>query len=90
MRIDKFLKLARIIKRRTLAQEMIEIGAVRVNGRVVKPSKEIKEQDVIEVAFPTRVLKLKVTPFEEKDLKRGARPFEILEEQKVSPDEKPW
>ncbi|AER66343.1 RNA-binding S4 domain protein [Thermovirga lienii DSM 17291] len=90
MRIDKFLKLARVIKRRTLAQEMIEIGAVRVNGKVVKASKEIQPGDVVEVAFPSRVVSFKVLPFEEKELKRGARPFDVLEERKVNPDEKPW
>ena len=47
MRLDKFLKLARLVKRRTVAQEMIELGAVRLEGRECKPSSEVREGNVI-------------------------------------------
>ena len=51
MRIDKFLKISRILKRRTLAQEACDGGRVKVNGRAVKPSHEIKVGDVVDVGF---------------------------------------
>lgn len=90
MRLDRFLKLARIVKRRTLAQEMIDVGAVRVNAAAAKTSREVREGDVIDVAFPRKVLTVRILSYTEKDLKRGARAYEILEERQVSGDEKPW
>ena len=54
IRLDKFLKLSQLVKRRTAAQEMIGVGAVRVNGRKVKPVSDVKAGDLIEVAFPRR------------------------------------
>ena len=60
MRIDKYLKLSRLIKRRTLAQEMVEIGAVRINGRTCKPAAEVRSDDIIEIAYPGRIMKVKV------------------------------
>ena len=58
MRLDKFLKLARLVKRRTVAQEMIELGAVRLEGRECKPSSEVREGNVIEIAYINRVMYL--------------------------------
>ena len=52
MRIDKFLKVSRIIKRRTVAQEACDKGRIDINGRAVKPSKEIKEGDVVTFVAP--------------------------------------
>lgn len=60
MRIDQFLKLARVVKRRSVAKELCDSGAVKVNGQSVKPSREVKEGDVIEVDTLTRFLKVKV------------------------------
>ena len=60
MRIDKFLKVSRILKRRTLAQEAADSGRISVNGRVVKPSYQIKVGDVIEVAFNSGAVKFRV------------------------------
>lgn len=51
MRIDKFLKVSRLIKRRTVAQDACDGGRVSVNGRVAKPSCDVKEGDVIEISF---------------------------------------
>ncbi|MFP4481541.1 MAG: S4 domain-containing protein [Thermovirgaceae bacterium] len=90
MRLDRFLKLARIIKRRSLAQEMIDIGAVRVNASVAKASREVREGDVIEVAFPRKVLTVKTLYYTEKDLKRGSKAYEIIEERTVSGEDRPW
>ena len=51
MRIDKFLKLSRVIKRRTIANEAADNGRISVNGKVVKASYEVKVGDVIEIKF---------------------------------------
>jgi len=61
MRLDKFLKLSRIIKRRTLANEACAGGRVRVNGRVAKPSAKVKAGDVVELSLGQRTLRVKVT-----------------------------
>ncbi|EFQ24115.1 RNA-binding S4 domain protein [Aminomonas paucivorans DSM 12260] len=90
MRLDRFLKLARIVKRRTVAQEMVDIGAVRVNGRGAKPSAAVKAGDLLEVAFPNRVLALRVLTEDEGSLKRGQPCFEVVEERRVDREEKPW
>ena len=51
MRLDKYLKVSRIIKRRTVASEACEQGKVSVNGKIAKPSTAVKEGDIIEVSF---------------------------------------
>ena len=60
MRIDKFLKTSRLIKRRTVANEACDGGRVSVNGRVVKASYEVKENDIIEITLGNRTIKVKV------------------------------
>ncbi len=61
MRIDKYLKLSRIIKRRTIANEACDAGRVKVGGRAVKASYDVKIGDIIEISFGNRVVKLEVT-----------------------------
>lgn len=91
MRLDKFLKLARLVKRRTVAQEMIELGAVRLNGRECKPSSEVRDENVIEIAYMNRVLKVKVLCSDEAMLRRPKTiSWEQLEERPLKPDEKPF
>lgn len=91
IRIDKYLKLSRLVKRRAQAQEMISIGAVRLNGREVKPSTLVHEQDNIEIAYTARVLSLRVTEDDEKNLRRGIEnAYILLEEKRVDPERKPW
>ena len=60
MRIDKYLKVSRLIKRRTVAQEACDGGRVSVNGKVVKPAYDVKENDVIELSFGIRKTKVQV------------------------------
>lgn len=60
MRLDKFLKTARIIKRRTVANDACDFGKVLVNGVVKKASYDVKEGDVIEITLGTRTIKIKV------------------------------
>lgn len=60
MRLDKFLKVSRIIKRRTIANEAADGGRIMVNGKVVKPSYEVKVNDIIEIKFGDKVSKFKI------------------------------
>ena len=60
MRLDKYLKNSRIIKRRTVAKEACEQGRVEENGKVAKPGLELKTGDVIQVTFGSNVLKVRV------------------------------
>ncbi len=65
MRIDKYLKLTRIIKRRTVANEACDAGRVQVNGKVVKASYEVKPDDIIEIGFGNSAVKVKVLAVKE-------------------------
>jgi len=65
MRLDKWLKVSRLIKRRTVAQEACDAGRVSVNGRVAKPSAEVKPGDVLEIAFGTKTLRAEVLSIQE-------------------------
>ena len=60
MRLDKFLKVSRLIKRRTVANEACDAGRVLVNGKPAKASCNVKIGDVIEVGFGTKTVKVKV------------------------------
>lgn len=60
MRLDKFLKVSRIIKRRTVANEACDAGRVTVNGKVARASYDVKISDVIEIAFGSRNVKIEV------------------------------
>ena len=59
-RLDKYLKVSRIIKRRTVANEACDASRITVNGRPAKASYDVKENDIIEVGFGTRTLKVRV------------------------------
>lgn len=60
MRIDKFLKVSRIIKRRTVANEAADGGRISVNGKIVKPSYEIKLGDIVEIRFGNTTSKFEI------------------------------
>lgn len=60
MRIDKFLKVSRVIKRRNVANEAADNGRISVNGKVVKPSYEVKVGDVVEIKFGDKISKFEV------------------------------
>lgn len=60
MRLDKFLKVSRIIKRRTVANEAADGGRISVNGIVVKPSYEVKVGDIVEIKFGDKISKFKI------------------------------
>lgn len=79
MRLDKFLKVSRIIKRRTVANDACDASHVTVNGRVVKASYQVKENDVIEVTFGARTLRVKVRSIVDSTKKADAcEMYEIL------------
>lgn len=60
MRIDKYLKVSRILKRRTVAQQAASAGKVFINGKEAKPSKEVKIGDIVEIEYSESRLKFKV------------------------------
>lgn len=60
MRLDKFLKVSRLIKRRTVANSISEMGRVTVNGNIAKPAKQLKVGDIIEIEYANRTEKFEV------------------------------
>ena len=76
MRIDKFLKVSRIIKRRTIANEAADNGRISVNGKVVKPSYDIKINDIVEIKFGDQTSKFKITAIPKK---QSVRTDEVAE-----------
>ena len=73
MRIDKYLKVSRLIKRRTVANEACDTGRVSVNGKPVKASYDVKIGDVIEIGFGTRTVRAEVTDLSESTKKDAAK-----------------
>ncbi len=72
MRIDKYLKVSRIIKRRTVANEACDAAHIAVNGKVVKASYDVKEGDIVEIGFGGRKLTIRVLDVREHALKADA------------------
>ena len=72
MRLDKYLKVSRIIKRRTVANEACDGGRVTVNGKVAKPGAEVKEGDVLEIRFGENLTRYKILSVSEHALKADA------------------
>ncbi len=72
MRLDKFLKISRLIKRRTVANEACDAGRVMVNGKVAKASVNIKVGDIIEIQFGEKTVKVKVLDVQETMKKEAA------------------
>ena len=60
MRLDKFLKVSRLIKRRTVANEVSDMGRVLINGNPAKAAKQVKENDVITIEYANRTVKAKI------------------------------
>lgn len=72
MRLDKYLKVSRIIKRRTVANDACDSGHISVNGKTSKASYDVKEGDIIEIAFGEKILKIKVINVKEHVTKNEA------------------
>ncbi len=81
MRLDKYLKTARILKRRSVSKELADQQRVYVNGRIAKPSTEVKEGDLIRVLFGNRELTVRVLQLQKQANKSDAAlMFEVVEE----------
>ena len=73
MRLDKYLKVSRLIKRRTVANEACDAGRVLVNGVVAKASTKVKAGDIIEIQFGTKTVKAEVLDIKETTKKEEAK-----------------
>lgn len=73
MRLDKYLKVSRIIKRRTVANEACDAGRVIVNGKTAKAGLEVKEGDIIEIKFGNNITKIQVLSVKEQVKKEDAK-----------------
>ena len=73
MRLDKYLKVSRLIKRRTVANDACDAGRVMVNDKVVKASYDVKVGDIIEIQFGTRTVKVEVLDIQETTKKEEAK-----------------
>ena len=81
MRIDKYLKVSRLIKRRTVANEVADAGRIMVNGKAAKASYAVKAGDVIEITFGNRPVKVKVLSIDAPGGKDVAREmYQVIEE----------
>lgn len=82
MRIDKYLKVSRLIKRRTVANEVADAGRILVNGKPAKASYAVKEGDLIEITFGNKPVRVEVLSNEAPSGKDVAREmYRVLEEQ---------
>lgn len=80
MRLDKYLKVSRLIKRRTVAQEACDAGRVSVNDKIAKSSTKVKEGDEIEIAFGNKSVKVKVLDIRDTTKKEEAKDlFEYID-----------
>lgn len=80
MRLDKYLKVSRIIKRRTVANDACDAAHISVNGRVAKASYDVKEGDLLEISFGQRQLKVRVVSVKDSVAKADAASmYEIIE-----------
>ena len=80
MRLDKYLKVSKIIKRRTVANDACDAAHISVNGRVAKASYDVKEGDVLEISFGQRQLKVRVLTVKDSVAKADAASmYEIIE-----------
>lgn len=83
MRIDKFLKVSRLIKRRTLAKEVAENERIYVNNRLAKPSKDVVVGDIITIEFGNKTVKVRVASLEASTKKEDAtKLYEFISEEK--------
>ena len=78
MRIDKYLKVSRLIKRRTVANEVCEQGRVTINDKVAKPGSEVKVGDIVEIQFGNNTTKIEITRISEHVLKDAAKEMYVI------------
>ena len=84
MRVDKYLKVSRLIKRRTIAKEVCDHEKITINGKISKPSTEIKVNDIISIKFGTKLITIRVLSTNEYTKKEESNlMYEIIKEEKV-------
>ena len=89
MRLDKYLKVSRIIKRRTVAKEVADKGRIKVNGILAKSSADLKIDDQVEIQFGNKLLTVKVLEMKDSTKKEDAlKMYEIISEKRIEADEK--
>lgn len=87
MRLDKYLKVSRIIKRRPIAKEVADKGRIKVNGILAKSSTDLKINDEIEIHFGNKILLVRVLEMKDSTKKEDAtKMYEIIKETKVEVD----
>ena len=87
MRLDKYLKVARISKRRAIGKELADNQRVLINGRIAKPSSEVKENDILTIYFGQKELTIRVLMLAKHVSKQQANlMFEVIEEKKREED----
>ncbi|HOJ64919.1 MAG TPA: RNA-binding S4 domain-containing protein [Spirochaetota bacterium] len=84
MRLDKFLKISLIFKTRSSAEKSIEDNEILLNGKIAKPSSNIKEGDILTIKFPFKTVTYKILKIEEKNISKSEakKMYEILKEEK--------
>ncbi|MDO5079500.1 RNA-binding S4 domain-containing protein [Streptococcus minor] len=89
MRLDKYLKVSRIIKRRTVAKEVADKGRIKVNGILAKSSTDLKLDDQVEIRFGNKLLTIKVVEMKDSTKKEDAlKMYEMISETRIETDEK--
>jgi len=84
LRLDKYLKVSRLIKRRTLAKEVSDQGRVKLNGQVAKAGTTVSVEDELEIRLGNRIIVVKVTGLSEHANKENAKTmFEVIKEEKI-------
>ncbi|KAF1304186.1 RNA-binding S4 domain-containing protein [Enterococcus saccharolyticus] len=84
MRLDKFLKISRIIKRRSVAKEVADKGRIQINGNLAKSSSSVKIGDVLRIQFGNRILEVKVEALHESTKKEdAAKMYTLISENRV-------
>ncbi|QIK56594.1 RNA-binding S4 domain-containing protein [Erysipelothrix sp. HDW6A] len=83
MRLDKYLKVSRIIKRRTVAKDLADDSRVLINDKLAKPSSEVKVGDVVEIRFEHRHIKIEVSFLSDKILRSNPPMYELIEDKRI-------
>jgi len=88
MRLDKFLKVSRLIKRRTVAKKVSDAENIYVNGKIAKPSLVLKINDLVALQYYTKIITIRVTSLTENPGKENsAMMYDLISEEKISVNE---
>lgn len=85
MRLDKFLKVSRLIKRRPVAKEVADKGRIKINGKLAKSSSDVKLNDTIEIRFGNKIVEVRVAELKEFTRKEDAdKMYEMISETRIT------